>query len=103
LILAIVDGRWAGRHLFEFRALVALVVVSYAFYPWHLLVFFTIRYFDPHWNNAVRVMVSFFATLPLAVLSWLLIERPLMRWGKRLESRRLLRTPRLRRRCHREA
>jgi peptidoglycan/LPS O-acetylase OafA/YrhL len=88
LILAILDGRWAGRHLFEFRPLVALGVVSYAFYLWHLPVFFAIRYFDPHWNDAVRVVVAFVATLSLTVLSWLLIERPLMRWGKRLESRR---------------
>jgi peptidoglycan/LPS O-acetylase OafA/YrhL len=88
LILAILDGRWQGTRFLEFKPLVALGVVSYAFYLWHLPVFFAIRHFDTHWNYVVRVVVAVVVTLSLTVLSWFLLERPLQRWSKSLESRR---------------
>ncbi len=88
LILAILDGKWAARHFFELKPLVALGMVSYGFYLWHLPVFFAIRYFDPHWNYVVRVVVAICLTLGLTLLSWFLLERPLMKWSKRLEAKR---------------
>ena len=88
LILAILDGRWGGRHLFELKPFVALGVVSYAFYLWHLPVFFAVRYFDSDWNDVVRVVVATGVTLALTIASWFLLERPLTRWGKRLEAKR---------------
>jgi peptidoglycan/LPS O-acetylase OafA/YrhL len=90
LILAILDGRWVGRHFFELKPFVALGIVSYAFYLWHLPVFFAIRFFDPHWNDVVRVVVAIAVTLSLTILSWFLLERPLMHWSKRLEARRYM-------------
>ena len=88
LILAILDGRWQGARFLEFKPLVALGVVSYAFYLWHLPVFFAIRHFDTHWNDVVRVVVAVGATLSLTILSWFLLERPLQKWSKSLESKR---------------
>jgi peptidoglycan/LPS O-acetylase OafA/YrhL len=88
LLLAILDGRWGGRHLFELRPLVAMGLISYAFYLWHLPVFFAIRYFDANWNDVVRVVVAFSITMTLTLLSWFLMERPLMRWSKKLEDKR---------------
>jgi len=88
LILAILDGRWGGRRLFELKPFVALGVTSYAFYLWHLPVFFAVRFFDPHWNDVVRVVVATAVTLSLTTLSWFLVERPMMHWSKRLEARR---------------
>lgn len=88
LILAILDGRWQGTRFLEFKPLVALGVVSYAFYLWHLPVFFAIRHFDTHWNYTVRVVVAVGLTLGLTVLSWFLLERPIQRWSKNLEAKR---------------
>ncbi len=90
LLLAILDDKWGGRHFFEFKPLVALGLVSYSFYLWHLPVFFAIRYFDPHWNDVVRVVVAFVVTLALTLLSWFFLEQPLMKWGARLDRKRSL-------------
>ncbi len=87
ILLAILDGRWIGRHVFEFRPLVALGLVSYGFYLWHLPVFFAVAHFDTHWNDVVRVVVAVSITLALTLLSWFLVERPLMGWSKRLSAR----------------
>lgn len=88
LVLAIVDGKWIGRRLFELKPIVALGVVSYGLYLWHLPVFFAVRHFDRGWNDAVRVTVAVSITLSLTLLSWFLVERPLMRWSRRLEAKR---------------
>jgi peptidoglycan/LPS O-acetylase OafA/YrhL len=88
LLLAILDGRWGGRRLFELRPLVAMGTVSYAFYLWHLPVFFAIRHFDTHWNDVVRVVVAFSVTLALTLISWFALEKPLMAWSNRMEKRR---------------
>ena len=88
LLLAILDGRWGGRHLFELKPFVAMGIVSYAFYLWHLPVFFAIRYFDAHWKYVVRVVVAFSVTMTMTLISWFALERPLMRWSQRMENDR---------------
>jgi peptidoglycan/LPS O-acetylase OafA/YrhL len=89
ILLAVLDGAWRGKWLFNLRPFIALGLVSYAFYLWHLPVFFGIRHFDTHWDYPVRVIVAFSVTLGLTLLSWFILERPLMRWRKRLEAKRI--------------
>ena len=93
LILALLDGRWGGRHLFNLKPFVGLGMVSYGFYLWHLPVFFAVRFFDPHWNDVVRVVVAVAVTLTLTLSSWFLLERPLMNWSRRLEQARFPKSP----------
>ena len=93
LILAILDGRWGGRHLLDLKPFVALGMVSYGFYLWHLPVFFAVRFFGTHWNDVVRVIVAVGVTLVFTLLSWFLLERPLMNWSKRLEAGRFAKSP----------
>ncbi len=88
VILAIVDGRWAGRHFFELKPFVALGLVSYGFYLWHLPVFFAVAHFDKGWSDVLRVAVAVSATLVLTLMSWFLLERPMMRWKQNLEGKR---------------
>ena len=87
LLLAVLDGKWGGKWLFELTPFVALGLVSYAFYLWHLPVFFAMRYFNPHWAYALRVVVAFAVTSTLTLLSWFLLERPLMRWRRNRDRR----------------
>jgi peptidoglycan/LPS O-acetylase OafA/YrhL len=89
LLLAILDGKWGGKWLFSLRPFIALGAVSYGFYLWHLPVFFAVRFFDPHWDDVVRVVVAVGVTLTLTLTSWFVLERPLMRWRKRLEAKRI--------------
>ena len=88
IVLAILNASWNGNTFFRFRPLIALGVVSYGFYLWHLPVFFAIRYYDGHWSYAVRVIVATVVTLALTLASWFLVERPLARWRQRREKER---------------
>jgi peptidoglycan/LPS O-acetylase OafA/YrhL len=88
VLLAILNGQWGARRFFEFRPLVALGVVSYAFYLWHMPVYYGVRHFDAGWSNPVRVAVAMVVTLVLTLISWFTIERPLMRWKTRAERQR---------------
>jgi peptidoglycan/LPS O-acetylase OafA/YrhL len=88
LILAVLEGRWLGRHLFELKPFVGLGLVSYAFYLWHMPVFYEVKHVGRHWNDVERVTVALLATLALTIASWYLLERPMMRWKDRMESKR---------------
>ncbi len=93
LILAILETSWKGNWLFRLRPFVALGLVSYGFYLWHLPVFWAVRHYDAHWNDVVRVIVAFSVTFALTLLSWFLLERPLMLWKGRMESKRNQQSP----------
>ena len=86
IILALLTGEWNGSNFFRFKPLIALGIVSYGFYLWHLPVFFAVQHFDPHWNYIVRVIVATALTLALTLASWFLVERPLMQWRRRREA-----------------
>ena len=87
LILALVQGNWLGRHFFRLRPFVILGTVSYAFYLFHLPVFFAIRYWGEGWNPVVRVAVAIAATLALTTFSWFALEKPALNLKDRLEGR----------------
>ena len=87
ILLALMGGVWAGRKLFEWTPLVKLGLIAYAFYLWHVTIFFIIARIDHGWNDVVRVVVAFGWTLGMALLSWFLLEKPLQRWVHRTEPR----------------
>jgi peptidoglycan/LPS O-acetylase OafA/YrhL len=64
-----------------------LGTISYAFYLWHLPIFFAIRYYGGGWGSFVRVVVATSLTFFFAILSWLLLERPAQQWRRRIEAR----------------
>lgn len=86
LILALLDGKWKGSWFFSLRGFVILGTVSYAFYLWHLPIFFAIRYYGGGWPEWVRVVVAVTATVTMTALSWLFIEKPALEWKDRIEG-----------------
>jgi peptidoglycan/LPS O-acetylase OafA/YrhL len=87
LVLALVDGRWMGKHLFNVKVLVTLGLVSYGIYLWHLPVFFAVEYWGKDWPSPVQVTVALGATAVFTALSWFLLERPALNFKNRLEGR----------------
>jgi peptidoglycan/LPS O-acetylase OafA/YrhL len=88
IVLAVLDASWKGGWLFQQKPFVALGLVSYGFYLWHMPVFYFVRRFDTNWPLWLRVVVAFALTLGLTVASWFLLEKPIMEWKDRLERRR---------------
>jgi peptidoglycan/LPS O-acetylase OafA/YrhL len=86
VILALLEGSWKGCGFFNWRPFIILGTVSYAFYLWHLPIFFYIRYHGGGWPVSVRVGVAVIATLFFTALSWFFIEKPALEWKDRLEG-----------------
>jgi peptidoglycan/LPS O-acetylase OafA/YrhL len=86
IILALLDGRWKGTWFFSLRGFVILGTVSYAFYLWHLPIFFAIRYYGYTWPDWLKVGIAVVATFLMTTLSWLFIEKPALEWKDRLEG-----------------
>jgi len=85
LILALLQGRWSGTHLFTWRPFVLLGTISYGFYLWHLPVFSVMARYGTTWGSPARVTLSLVVTTTLAVLSFFLLERPALRRKQRIE------------------
>ena len=69
--------RWIGR-------------LSYSLYVWHML-FFVARFWIP--NLVQSEPLNILALVVCALTSYYFVERPALRWGKCLESRRLKKPP----------
>ncbi len=72
------------RRLLRLRPLVALGVVSYGFYLWHLPVWIQAE----DWGVAalpmlVQALIVFVIAVGLATASWFVVERPIIRWSTR--------------------
>ena len=84
LLIAAVSGTEQRRAPGPVRLFAGLGIVSYGFYLWHVPVLLVLRghslvALDPFAAGAVAGAVS----LVLAVLSWKLVERPAIAWGRR--------------------
>lgn len=88
IVLAILDGQWKAKSLFEFKPLVALGTVSYGLYLWHLPVFFGVRRWGGALSRPSAVAVAIGLSMVFTLLSWFLLERPAMQWRHRIEARR---------------
>ncbi|WP_395161527.1 acyltransferase family protein [Ilumatobacter sp.] len=77
---------WLVRCL-EWRPLRALGIVSYGLYLWHLAVFVAVRRLGAEWNGLVRAIVGLAVTAAAVTASWYLVEAPVQRMRRRLDSR----------------
>jgi peptidoglycan/LPS O-acetylase OafA/YrhL len=95
ILAAFVQGGWTRRMA---RVLAPIGLVSYGVYLWHWVILSTLVHHKVTIVSGVglpatgvRVAVLVALTLPVATLSWLLIERPLLRrtagWERRSNAR----------------
>ncbi|MBK8285441.1 MAG: acyltransferase [Ahniella sp.] len=83
LLFALAGGPNLAARLLQNWPLRALGVVSYGVYLWHVPAMMAIRHWaDPSWPGVFRQMAAFGLTMLLAGLSWVLIERPILRWSR---------------------
>jgi peptidoglycan/LPS O-acetylase OafA/YrhL len=61
--------------------------ISYSVYYWHLLVIAFLAWAFPSANIVVKTLSALALTLPLATITYLIVERPMMRTGARAASR----------------
>jgi peptidoglycan/LPS O-acetylase OafA/YrhL len=80
------------RGLLGSAPLRGLGVVSYGLYLWHYPVQWLLRqqlggYVPPSWGVEGFALASLLLTLPIAALSWRLLEQPVLRWAARRRAR----------------
>jgi peptidoglycan/LPS O-acetylase OafA/YrhL len=85
LILAAIDGDWAGNRLLCTAPLRLLGRVSYGLYLWHLPIFYAVAREWPDWPPVARVVVALALTALFTAASWHFVERPALRLKRRLE------------------
>jgi peptidoglycan/LPS O-acetylase OafA/YrhL len=87
VILAVVEGSWAGGRWLANPALRAIGLVSYGLYLWHFPVFHAVARHGEGLSEPVRVVVGLAISAAATAASWHLLERPLqglrVRFGRR--------------------
>lgn len=76
LIVAMQNGNGAVYRLFSFRPMAYLGQISYAIYLWH---YPFARYLREHVDPHLAFMIVVAISVPIAMLSWHLIEMPLQK------------------------
>ena len=86
VLIATVNGSMVTTHVFGWRPLCVLGLVSYGLYLWHFPVFSAVTKEGGDWPVYVRAFVALAATGLITFLSWKLVERPFGRMRKRFET-----------------
>jgi peptidoglycan/LPS O-acetylase OafA/YrhL len=88
VILAAIDSNWSVNRFLSLPPMVAVGRVSYGIYLWHFPVFWAVGRWGRDLPAPLRVSVAFGLTALFTVASWMLLERPITRWGhKRFSTR----------------
>lgn len=84
LVLALaVAIPYAIKPALPYRIFYYLGEISYGIYLWHLTIIMTLKNLF-HLQGSVLLMATLAAVLPLAALSWHTIEKPCIRYGKKI-------------------
>ena len=86
ILAAVLESAWPVTRLFRFPPLRAVGRVSYGLYIWHLAVFAAVGRYGKAWSPLTQMYVALAVAALATYASWMLIERPFLRWKNRLED-----------------
>ncbi|MDQ1508782.1 MAG: hypothetical protein QOG50_626 [Actinomycetota bacterium] len=87
MLAALLQSSWSMKRFFRFQLLRAVGRVSYGLYLWHLVIFTAVGRYGKAWSPMAQAIVALAAAAAATYLSWVLVERPFLRWKNRLEAR----------------
>lgn len=87
MVAVTVDGRWSWCRLLETRPVVMIGRLSYSLYLWHYGVFVFVGEIGAGLPAPVRVVLGFTGAFAGAAISYVAVERPMLRMKARLEQR----------------
>jgi peptidoglycan/LPS O-acetylase OafA/YrhL len=79
VILALVEQRWSGTRICEWRPLQTVGRVSYGLYLWHLPVLVAVQRYGKHWRLPIRITIALSLIAAFTAASWYLVEVPMLR------------------------
>jgi peptidoglycan/LPS O-acetylase OafA/YrhL len=88
ILLAVLQTDWLVNRVLRARPLRAVGRVSYGLYIWHLAVFNGVLRYGRSWPPVVQTFVALSLAAVVTYGSWVLVERPFLRWKDRLEVER---------------
>lgn len=74
-------GRSPVRRLLGTRVMRGIGLSSYSIYLWHLPVLWAVWFALPAWSASARVLLALAVLVPVVVLSFTALERPVLRQG----------------------
>jgi peptidoglycan/LPS O-acetylase OafA/YrhL len=86
LVLALLQERWVGTHVFKWKPFVIVGGVSYGIYIWHFPIYEVVERYGAHWPEMARVVVALAATALATTLSWFLVEKRAMERKQKLRA-----------------
>jgi peptidoglycan/LPS O-acetylase OafA/YrhL len=85
MLLAILQTDWLVNRVLRAAPLRAVGRVSYGLYIWHLAVFNAVLRYGRNWPPITQATVALSVAALVTYGSWVLVERPFLRWKDRLE------------------
>jgi peptidoglycan/LPS O-acetylase OafA/YrhL len=82
-LLAVLESPWAGTRVLQAPPLRAVGRVSYGLYLWHFPVFFAVFRYGKHLPSTIRLVLALALAGAITYGSWILVERPAVRWKTR--------------------
>jgi peptidoglycan/LPS O-acetylase OafA/YrhL len=86
VLVAILETEWLVNRLLRTAPLRAVGRVSYGLYIWHLAIFNAVLRYGRFWPPITQATVALSLAALATFLSFVLVERPFLRWKDRLET-----------------